>query len=47
MTTKLLAGMVAATLTLTAPASEATDPLSMLNAAVLDWCEAQGENPRH
>ena len=42
MTSKLIAGMVAATLMLTAPASEATDPLSVLNAAVLDWCDAQG-----
>ena len=44
MTSKVIAGMIAATLTLTltAPASEATDPLSVLNAAVLDWCDAQG-----
>ena len=38
----IMAGMFAATLTLTTTASEATDPLSVLNAAVLDWCNAQG-----
>ena len=37
-----MAGMFAAALTLTTTASEATDPLSVLNAAVLDWCNAQG-----
>lgn len=37
-----MTGMLAAALTVTAAASKATDPLSMLNAAVLDWCNAQG-----
>ena len=39
----IVMGILAATLLmLTVTTSKATDPLSLLNAAVLDWCDAQG-----
>lgn len=38
----MMAAMLAAAQTLTTTASKARDPLSVLNAAVLDWCDAQG-----